>query len=244
MELIQPKPRPAKLFNCLILSLYCSTFLLFLTPWMNKQGDYFKTKLAILWGIAAVINFMILYKRQALYDLLCKVRKNKIRFFEAPFVAINGLLFTFVFLIAPFYYDLIDLRFGVSDIFQDNNLTMYVLFSGGALLVSSGISGFDIYPVNTFGTKKSVENLISITRDLIRASNRVLILLVGSVIFGWVFKKVEFSLPVIYITIYIIIGFALGATATLGSRITDLLYLQSELEISEDDQNANATKQI
>lgn len=173
-----------------------------------------------------------------MYDVLCKLTQKRIRFFEFPYFVLVSLLYLFIFLVWPFLIGLIPLQGGVPGIFGDQNLTMFVLFGGGAGLVAAAVSGFDIYPVNVFRTKDSLQHLITITRDLMRFSNRLLALVTGAVVVGWAFKKVELSLDIVYITAYGVIGFALGSTAALGSRVTGLLYALCELDNGQEPEQA------
>jgi hypothetical protein len=107
---------------------------------------------------------------------------------------------------------------------------MYVLFGGGGIMVTAVISGMDIYPVNVFATKESLNHLIAITRDLMKASNRAIIVVSGVVIVGWAFKRIDLTPHVVYLTGRGVLGLILGSTGDLGARLTELLYRLSDLE--------------
>lgn len=231
---MQPKPREAKLTNCVIIPLYGSCFLFFLMSFMDRNVPAFALKIGALLASCFVPHFLIMYRRQALYGIVCRVSQREVRFFEFPFFVIVNLLYAFVFLIAPFLLGMIRLQYGIGELFRDENLSMYFLFGGGSTLITAAISGFDIYPVNRFDTRNSLQHLIAITRDLMKLSNRILVIVSGSLLVGWAFKKIELSPTLIYWTLYLIVGFAFGSTAVLGARVTDLLYRLAELEHEED----------
>lgn len=197
---------------------------------MQRSTPTFWLRFLLLYVFILGCHFAMLYGREQLYKVICRLFNSRIRFFEFPYFVIIGLFYFVAFEILPFAVGLIDIPADTISIFKDENLTMYIMFSGGAALVACAISGFDIYPVNRFATKGAIEHLIAITRDLMRICNRTLILVTGAIIVGWAFKKVELSLPIIYLTTYGVLGFALGGTAVLGSRLTELLYQLSELE--------------
>lgn len=231
---MQPKPRDAKLLNCVIIPLYGSCFLPFLMSWMDRKAFLFVPKVLLLFLSSFLLHFLIMYRRQEIYRLVCRVSHRKVRFFEFPFFVIVNLLYTFAFLVAPFLLNLIRLPGGPSSLLLDDNLTMYLLFSAGAVLITGAISGFDIYPVNRFDTKTSLQHLIAITRDLMKLSNRILVIVSGSLLVGWAFKKIDLSTTLIYLTLYGVVGFAFGSTAVLGGRVNDLLYRLAELEHEEE----------
>jgi len=170
--------------------------------------------------------------------MFCKLKKERIRFFEFPYFVIVSIFYLFIFLVWPILVGLIDIKGGVSKIFENQDLAMFVLFGGGAGLVASAISSFDIYPVNIFRSKASLQQLIMMTRDLIRFSNRLLALVTSAVVFGWAFKKVDLSMNIVYMTAYGVIGFALGSTGALGSRVTGLLYDLDRLEEGQGSEQA------
>lgn len=231
---MEPRPRDAKLINCVLISGYGSCFLLFLISWMDNRTPGFVVKVALLLVSCLLSHFFILRRRQDIYMCLCRIYGRRIRFFEFPYFVMISSLYILAFLVAPFLLGLIAMEHGVVSVLREENLTMYFLFACGAALVIAAISGFDIYPMNVFATRSSLQHLISITRDLMKLSNRILVLVAGSLLVGWVFKKIPLSSTLIYLTLYGIVGFALGSTGVLGARVTDLLYMLSELEEKRD----------
>lgn len=228
--MVEPRPREAKVVNCVLISLYGACFLLFLKYWMNKDVFLFRAKFLMTYVALLAIHFLLLYKRQWVYDFLCSLIGGRIRFFEFPYFVINVALYLVMFLVLPFLLGLVPLEGGVAGVFGSEDLTMFVLFGGGAAFVAAAIAGFDIYPVSLFRSERALIQLIEITRHLMRFGNRLLGLATSAVILAWAFKKVEFSMNVVYLTAYGVVGFALGGTAVLGSRVTELLYLLEELE--------------
>lgn len=235
-----PSPRRAEPFTCAVITLYGASFILFLMPWMEQNGWPFAVKVGLLWIVSAAVHLALLTRREELYGLCCRMLRRRVRFFELPYFVLVSVWYGFVFLGAPFLLGLLQAPVNAQSLVRDETLTMYALFGGGASLVIGAISGLDIYPVNTFGTRASLEHLISITRDLMRLSNRLLVLISGSVLVGWAFQKVEFSVPVIYATIYGVVGFGLGSTGALGARVTDLLYELSAMERADQAQTQKA----
>lgn len=231
---MEPKPREARIVNCVVIPLYGACFLFFLMMWMDRTKPLFALKMIVLFSFCFTSHFLVMYWRQEIYIFSCRILRRSIRFFEFPYFTIVSLLHASAFLIAPFLLGMLRLNDGISEVFQSERLTMYVVCGAGAALVTAAISGFDIYPVNLFGTKGSLEHLIAITRDLIKVSNRILVIVSGSVIVAWVFKKIDFSLTIIYGTLYAVIGLGLGSSGVLGARVTDLLYMLAALEHEKD----------
>lgn len=227
---VMPRPREARVVNCIVISLYGASFLIFLRPWMNESTLFFGVKLALLYFACIAAHFWLLYKRQRIYDSLSTLCGECIRFFEFPYFVINSLLLVTALVIAPLLLGLVPAHGGIAGIFGSKDLTMFVLFSGGAAFVAAAISGFDVYPVNIFRTREALGHLIEITRQLIKFSGQLLALIASAVLFAWTFKKAEFSLGIVYLTAYGVVGFALGGTAVLGARVTELLYLLADLE--------------
>lgn len=118
---------------------------------------------------------------------------------------------------------------GIQGLLKREDKVLHLLFAGGSILVAAFISGLDIYPVNFFRTREALRALIGITRDFMKACNRMILILSGSIVVGWAAKKVEFSPHAIYLACYAITGLALGTTGVLGARLTDMLYVLSEL---------------
>ncbi len=226
----EPKPRDSKFVNCIILSVYCTSFLFFFIKWMSIDTTFLIYIFISLSLFTLIVHYLILFKRISIYTFLCKIFGRKIRFFEFPFFVLNLSLFLSAFFFFPILLGLVDIPSGFNSIFNDDNWTMYVIFSGGTSLVASIISGLDIYPVNVFETQASLEHLIAITRDLMKLCNRAMVVIVGAILVGWTFKKIEFDKTIIYLTIYAILGFALGSTAVLGNRVTELLYKLATIE--------------
>ena len=226
----KPRPREASMLSAVVISLYSASFLFFFLSWMQRSTPTFWLRFLLLYIFILGFHFAILYEREHLYKAMCSLSNSSIRFFEFPYFVILVLFYFVAFEILPFVIGLIAIPGDAVSILKDENLTMYVMFSGGAGLVACTISGLDIYPVNRFATKGALEHLIGITRDLMRTCNRTLLLVTVAIIVGWALQKVQLSLPSIYLTVYGICGFALGSTAVLGSRLTELLYQLSELE--------------
>jgi len=237
---LDPRPRQARLLHCAVIATYGALFVPLLMGAMDGNTGLYGVKVAALFSVTLAINFLVLWKRQIIYRFVSRLYGTPVRFFELPYFALVAFLDIVLFVVVPFLLGLVKLSGGLAGLPQDDIATRYILFAGGAGFVTAAVSGFDIYPVNRFGTKAALEHLVSITRDLMRFSNRMLLLVTGAVIFGWVFKKVEFTLAEIYITSYGVIGFALGSTAVLGARITELLYMLSSVEETEGSQGGAA----
>jgi hypothetical protein len=187
-------------------------------------------KLVCLIIIGAALHNLILLKRQSIFDWLTRIAGKPVAIFEFPYFLIVAALYTLVIYAGPIYLGLIPLPNGLSDILLDRDRIMYVLFGGGGIMVTAVISGMDIYPVNVFATKESLNHLIAITRDLMKASNRAIIVVSGVVIVGWAFKRIDLTPHVVYLTVYGVLGLILGSTGDLGARLTELLYRLSDLE--------------
>jgi hypothetical protein len=223
-------PQPARRIACALLSAYGLGTLLFILPWLELSTPAHKIGTAILIVGCVVLHYLLLWKRQAVYDWLGRAVGSQVHFFELPFfIAVIALYFTAVFVV-PLSTGLVPLEKGLADIATKQDLIMYVLFGGGCVVVTGIISGFDIYPVNVFATKEALGQLIDITRDLLKASNRSIIIVAGSIIVGWAFKRIELTPHIVYLTTYAIVGMSVGSTAVLGSRLTDLLYRLSDME--------------
>jgi hypothetical protein len=232
-EIPGPRPRPARPVICAIISIYSAGFIFFLMGWMKGDGARLVLGVVSIFTGCGLAHYFVLRFRQRIYDYICRLFRSEVSFFEFPFFGMVAVLYLFSFMVLPAAFGMLTLDHGAADFLTEENLIMYILFGGGAILVVSAISGMDVYPVNTFGTRAALEELISITRDLMKACNRTLVLVSGSVIVGWAFKKVEFSPLAVYITAYAVAGFAIGTTAVLGARLTELLYKLSDMERAE-----------
>ncbi len=225
-----PGPQPATIPASILIAAHGTGFLLFVVPWMDLPTILHWTGLGALAIVGFGLHFLLLWKRRHVYDWASGLAGNPIRFFEFPFFLAVTALYLVILFILPFSMGLVPLANGLAEIATNQERIMYVLFGGGGLLVTAIISGLDVYPVNVFPTKDALNHLVDITRDLMKASNRAIIIVTGTVVVGWAFKRIDLTPHVVYLTIYAIVGMAIGSTAVLGSRLTELLYLLSAME--------------
>jgi len=129
----------------------------------------------------------------------------------------------------------------IHDLAVNRDLLLYVLFGCGATFVAVIISVLDIYPVNTFGTRLAIIRLIDITKDLLKFFNRIIVVVIGSLIVSWVVGTGQLDLRPheIFLSLYLILGIAYGGSGVLGARVTELLYLLAQVE-KEDELRAFA----
>lgn len=178
-------------------------------------------------------HFILLYERAFIYGIFCRVFGDRICFGGCPYFVLSSILPILALVVVPLpSATVIDSAGAIQRAYADSTTT-YVMFSGGATLATAAIPGRDVYPVNVVGTEKCLGHLIAITRDPMKFSNRCPLFITGSVILGWVFKKVEVTPGVIHTSAYGVLGLGLGGAAVRRSRVTDFPYRLSELEIPE-----------
>ncbi len=228
-----PRPRPARLLNCLLISGYGAGFFPLLSGWADTTEKNFALKVGAVTAACFAALFLLMFGRRPIYFWLCRLLRREVRLFEFGFFRLVCFTYGPLVMLGPLALG--NEAFGaLARVFSDKALAQYIVFSGGCVLAVAVICGLDIYPVNLFRSKASLEHLIAITRDLMRLCNRILLVVTGSIIAGWVFKKVEFSLTAVYVTTYGVVGFAFGSTGVLGTRVTELLYRLDEMEEAAD----------
>lgn len=235
-SLVEPAPRKAKPINCLLIASYAAFFFLLLSTWFNLSTRVALIQTYTLFLLSFVVIFLILIKRQNIFNFYCRLVKRKIILFEVGFAGTIFVLYMTIATIAPIMLGMIPHDVN-SHVLNNDKLTRFILFSSASVLCVSVISGFDIYPVNNYNTVKSVERLIDITKGFLKAFNRVIITIAGAILVGNIFSNRVFELNEIYITVYGIIGGVVGISGVLGMRIADLLHKLTILEQYEDEED-------
>lgn len=235
----KPKPRKAKLLPSVIISLYGTIFFLFVSDWFNSNYKYYwLQKFAILFIVFFFLYFMLIF-RQKVYDSYCKIFNKEIRLFEFSFSLTIGIVYGLLICFLPIWIGMIN-SVGSEDFFFNENIRRFLIFCGGASACTSVIAGFDIYPVNYYNNFKSLERLADITRDLLKASNRALIVVIGSVIVAKTIKisdgeHVNLSPNELYIISFGVLGVAFGVSGVLGSRLAEILHKLAKAEEKENE---------
>ena len=225
-------PRKARFLNCFIISLYGALFFSLLCPWFNSSYDYLRLQINIIFISCFLVLFILLYKRQSIYNMYCKLLKRKILLFEFGFFCTVSIIYGILTTIIPITLNMIH-HGSLTQVLEDQSLKRFIIFSGGAIVCVGVIAGFDTYPVNKFGSLKSIERLIEITKGLLKTSNRSLITITSVIVIGNILSNRKIELHELYVTLYGIIGVAFGVSGVLGSRLAELLHMLSLREANE-----------
>jgi hypothetical protein len=245
-----PKPREGNRFVSILIPVYCVSLMAFLVPLMRPARPLLAyaitsaTALLLLWAHIAVMQ-----RRDRIHTIISlwaaklsgQAHPTPVRFFEFPFAFIILLLYATAFLAVPLLAGLVPLVYGAGHAVTPRDVPLYFVAALFAVLAATVLSGFDIYPVNHFGTPESLKILISITMQLMTAVNRLIVLITVSILLAWAIGRIELGRDLIFFTMYVLVGLGAGATGVLGSRLTDLLYELSEIEVR---QGARARKRL
>ncbi len=225
-------PRRAKFLNCFLIALYGAFFFSLLCPWFNSSDDHISAEVYTIFIACFLFLFLMLYGRQSIYNFYCKLLRRKILLFEFGFFCTVCIIYGTLTTIVPISLDMIH-HVSLSQVLEDQALKRFIIFSGGAVGCVGVIAGFDTYPVNNFGSLRSIERLIEITKGLLKTSNRSLITITGAIVIGHIFSDRKLELHELYVTLYGIIGVAFGVSGVLGSRLAELLHMLSLRESHE-----------
>ena len=186
---------------------------------MKLDKLYYRIEIPSIFITLLFLHFTIMYKRQWLFSLGASLVKSPpMRFFEFPFGGAIGIPYVVLLLIVPISTGLLPVK-DITELTQNHSLLMYFLLCGGKLFIILTMSVLDVYPVNTFGTKYALQRLIEITKDLLKFFNRLIAVLIGSVLAGFAFGKLDLKPHEIYLIIYGIVGLIFGASGVFGVEL-------------------------
>lgn len=181
-----------------------------------------------------LLVFIMLYYRKKVYKLLVKIFGKEINLFEFGFFCI--ISFTYLILVAgiPVMLNMFD-HPSYNAIMENNTFKRYLIFSGAASLCVAAVASFNIFPVNNYDTPKALNHLIETTRDLLKTSNKTLVVVTGAIIVGSVLggKDKFYEIRELYVAVYGVISVAFGVSGVLASRLAELLHKYSDLELKE-----------